>query len=181
MTKRTITRTAGALAALLAGGAALAACSSSPSSSAPATHTGSETVSGSTTKIAGGAPVIPITARGVSDDHGSFALNAGSSGHGKLNLAGGTVNVSHTKGTQSKPVFDKAACAFRQVNTGTYRIQSGTGRYKDATGSGRYAITFEVRLLKHGKCDPALANGNSLTPTTGSAVFHVTGTWTIRH
>lgn len=156
-----------------AAGLALAACSSSPGST-----TGSEVLSGSTTSIASDA--VPITAHGVSDDHGSLALGSSNSSKGTVKLAGGNVDVTHSAGTTGSPRVDKATCSASSVTSGTYKVTGGTGKYKGARGTGHYAITFDESAMKSGKCDlSALSNPNAV-PSGGKLSFHATGQWTVK-
>jgi hypothetical protein len=161
-----------ASAAALGASAAVAACSSSPSST-----TGSEVLSGTSTEVA--SNTIPLTAHGVSADHGSITL-AGNGSHGVIKLAKGNVDVEHSSGNAGSPSVDKANCTATDVTAGTYEVTGGTGAYKGATGSGHFTVTFTESAMTHGKCDPSALSSPSFQPASGRATFQATGHWTLK-
>jgi hypothetical protein len=159
--------TAVTLPALAIGALAVAACSSSPS-----TTTGHESITGTTTNL--NASALGVKATGPVNDHGHLDISSNDS-KGVIVLSKGDIDVTHTKGTTTDH-FDQASESFDQANTGTFTVTGGTGAYKGVTGNGDFSITFS------GKFPPGTtaAKAPSTRPISGQLAFHASGPWTVK-
>lgn len=139
------------------------------------TTSGARTFADHTTNLSPSA-TVPITGSVVVT---STSGTLPSSSKGVLHMNNGTVDVTHSKGSnngQGSTKINAAKCSVVNVVTGTYEITGGTGSYKGATGSGIYKVTFDGTFaMTAGKC---MITQNS-SPASGLEVFYASGPLTV--
>jgi hypothetical protein len=179
----TMKRLAG-VAVIAAAGLALAACSSSTSSSAGHVS-GTETITGHVTGTAAiaNAPTIALKLTGPVATTSAITLNGSSSKIATFRTPAGDLVVSHTRGSNSGRLLSASTCKFVGTTSGvSYTVLGGrsTGKFAGAVGHGTAAIVFGGNLPKtsSGKCDTS----NSAVPTvnTAYATFTARGPLTLK-
>jgi hypothetical protein len=155
---------------LLAAAIGLAACSSSPS-----TTSGTLTLHGSTTNLAGNGS-LPLTITGPNGIATTGTLPGGNGTKGVIKTGAGNLDVTHTNPPNTNPKVNASACTFTGSFGGTYKVTGGTGKFSGATGHGSYAISLNGTFAKTGgKC---VINQNT-NPNSGVETFHASGPLTI--
>jgi hypothetical protein len=166
--KRLIGVGVAALAMALTAGTAASA-----SASTPAGHhhrSGIEVTVGTTHNLAiieANVSVLPVTAYGVVDTHGTIALSGPATGTSTFDYRVGTLTVDHTQtsgGTQ--PTLNPKTCVDSLAEAGVYTVTGGTGKFYGATGHGWYKLYIAVKA-------PRLANGQCNTSQSAQPVSGV--------
>jgi len=149
--------------------------------SAPASLTGTEVITGSTTSSAAN-PSFPLQASGLFTDIGTFTVTNDNKpqGTGTIPFSKGGIKFHHVKVGNGSQSLDAKTCAVKFTESGTVKALGGTKAYAGITGYGTYKVSFTgilPRIHGNGACNQA----QNVNPVRGTQVltFTVSGTFTL--